>query len=53
MGGIFFDDLASGDVQRDFGFVRAVGEAFLNVYPTLVARRFRMPYTKTTVKSCC
>src|SRR3984893_4980497 len=44
VGGIFFDDLASGDLQKDFGFVRAVGEAFLEVYPTLVQRRCRMPY---------
>jgi coproporphyrinogen III oxidase len=46
VGGIFFDNLASGDIERDFGFVRAVGEAFLNVYPTLVERRFRTPYTE-------
>ncbi len=44
VGGIFFDDLASGDVQRDFSFVREVGEAFLNVYPALVQRRYRTPY---------
>ncbi len=44
VGGIFFDELASGDVQRDFSFVRAVGEAFLNVYPALVQGRFRLPY---------
>jgi coproporphyrinogen III oxidase len=44
VGGIFFDELASGDVQRDFAFVRAVGEALLNVYPALVERRFRTPY---------
>ncbi len=46
VGGIFFDELASGDVERDFGFVRAVGEAFLEVYPTLVERRLRAPYTE-------
>ena len=28
-GGIFFDYLDSGDWERDFAFVRAVGEAFL------------------------
>jgi coproporphyrinogen III oxidase len=37
-GGIFFDDLATGDWHRDFAFVRAVGEAFLAVYPRLVRR---------------
>ncbi len=44
VGGIFFDDLASGDPQRDFAFVRAVGEAFLEVYPSLVKRRCSTPY---------
>jgi coproporphyrinogen III oxidase len=33
-------------VDRDFGFVRAVGEAFLSVYPMLVERRFRTPYSE-------
>ena len=35
-GGIFFDYLDSGDWERDFAFVRAVGEAFLAVYPAIV-----------------
>ena len=39
VGGIFFDELASGDAERDFQFVQAVGEAFLDVYPRFVARR--------------
>jgi coproporphyrinogen III oxidase len=45
VGGIFFDELSSGDLQADFGFVRSVGEAFLTVYPRLVARRQGTPYT--------
>ena len=44
VGGIFFDDLASGDLARDFGFVRAVGEALLSVYPQIVARRKDTPF---------
>jgi len=44
VGGIFFDDLASGDPQTDFKFVKSVGEAFLTVYPRIVARRHQMPY---------
>ncbi len=39
VGGIFYDDLNSGDRQADFAFTRAVGEAFLDVYPRLVGRR--------------
>jgi coproporphyrinogen III oxidase len=39
VGGIFFDQLASADGHADFAFVRAVGEAFLGVFPKIVARR--------------
>jgi coproporphyrinogen III oxidase len=44
VGGIFFDELASGAADADFAFVRAVGEAFLRIYPQLVARRKDAPY---------
>jgi coproporphyrinogen III oxidase len=44
VGGIFFDELASGDVNADFAFVRAVGEAFVSVYPQIVARRKDLPF---------
>jgi coproporphyrinogen III oxidase len=44
VGGIFFDELASGDARADFAFVRAVGEAFLEVYPQLVQRRMHTAY---------
>jgi coproporphyrinogen III oxidase len=44
VGGIFFDELASGDPQADYAFVRGVGEAFLAVYPQLVARRKDSPF---------
>ena len=44
VGGIFFDDLASADRNADFAFVRGVGEAFLSVYPRIVARRKDIPY---------
>ncbi len=44
VGGIFFDELASGDAEADFAFVRQIGEAFLEVYPTLVSRRKDTPY---------
>ena len=38
VGGIFFDYHDTGDFERDFAFTRAVGEAFLAIYPA-VARR--------------
>jgi len=44
VGGVFFDELASGDREADFRFVRSIGEAFLEVYPRLVARRKDTPY---------
>jgi coproporphyrinogen III oxidase len=44
-GGIFFDYLDSGDWKRDFAFVRAVGKAFLAVFPAIVRQRMRRPWT--------
>jgi len=45
VGGIFYDNLSSGDAEADFAFTRAVGEAFLEVYPKLVARHMDAPWT--------
>jgi coproporphyrinogen III oxidase len=45
-GGIFFDYLDSGDWERDFAFVGAVGEAFLAVFPAIVRARMRLPWTE-------
>ena len=45
-GGIFYDQLSSGDFERDFAFTRAVGEAFLEVYPQIVRRRMAEPWTE-------
>ena len=44
-GGIFFDRLDSGDWEKDFAFTRAVGLAFLEVYPQIVRRRMDRPWT--------
>jgi coproporphyrinogen III oxidase len=44
-GGIFFDYLDSGDWERDFDFLRSVGEAFLTVYPAIVRPRMRLSWT--------
>lgn len=39
VGGIFYDDLNTGDWQADFAFTRAVGKAFLPAFAPLVRRR--------------
>jgi coproporphyrinogen III oxidase len=44
-GGIFYDYLNSGDADADFAFTKAVGEAFLKIYPDLVRRNFNTPWT--------
>jgi coproporphyrinogen III oxidase len=46
VGGIFFDDLASGDWQADFAFVKDVGMAFQRVYPRLVRRHLHQPWNE-------
>ncbi|MBO0711326.1 MAG: oxygen-dependent coproporphyrinogen oxidase [Acetobacteraceae bacterium] len=45
-GGIFFDHLASADADADFGFVRDVGEAFLDAFPRIVRRRMGAGWTE-------
>jgi coproporphyrinogen III oxidase len=44
-GGIFYDYLEN-DWERDFALTRAVGEAFLGVYPRLVRRHMAEPWTE-------
>jgi coproporphyrinogen III oxidase len=44
VGGIFFDELSSGDLEKDFAFVRAMSEEFLQAYGAIVARRRDMPF---------
>lgn len=45
VGGVFSDYLR-GDRQRDFGFIRDLGEAFLPAYVPLVERRRATPFTE-------
>ena len=49
VGGIFYDHLECGDdaeYDRNFEFTRAVGEAFLDVFPQIVRRRMNQPFTE-------
>ncbi len=43
VGGLFFDDL-HGDFERDFAYMRAVGDGFLDAYLPIVERRRDTPY---------
>ncbi|MBI1778084.1 MAG: oxygen-dependent coproporphyrinogen oxidase [Proteobacteria bacterium] len=46
VGGIFFDNLDTGDWERDFAFTRDVGLAFLEAYPAIVRRHMDRPWTE-------
>jgi coproporphyrinogen III oxidase len=46
IGGIFYDNLDTGDREADFAFTQSVGEAWRNVYPALVRRNLATPYTE-------
>ena len=43
VGGIFYDHLEN-DFEDDFALSKAVGEAFLDVYPRIVRRRMHTPF---------
>jgi coproporphyrinogen III oxidase len=45
VGGIFYDDLHTGDWEADFAFTQAVGAAFLPAFQPLVERRTATPFT--------
>ena len=45
VGGIFYDNLESGDWDADFAFTREVGLAFLAVYPKIVRRHMDAPWS--------
>jgi coproporphyrinogen III oxidase len=46
VGGIFFDYLDSGGQERDFAFVRSVGEAFLGVFAAIARARMQLTWTE-------
>ena len=48
VGGIFYDHL-EGEFEASFAFTRAVGEAFLDVYPRIVRRRMGEAFTDADV----
>jgi len=44
IGGLFFDDLHEGGFEHGFGFMRSVGDRYLDAYRPIVARRKDTPY---------
>lgn len=46
VGGIFFDYLNSGDWNKDFDFVKKVGEAFRDIYPEIVRRSYKKSWNE-------
>lgn len=46
IGGVFYDYLWSGDAEADLAFTRAVGEAFLAIYPRILRGNLATPWTE-------
>jgi coproporphyrinogen III oxidase len=46
VGGIFFDDLSSGDWEADFAFAADQGEAFIDVYLEIARRRMHEAWSE-------
>ena len=44
VGGIFYDHL-EGDFEANFAFTRDVGDAFLDIFPSIVRRRMALPFS--------
>ena len=44
IGGLFFDDLNEPDFDHCFAFTRSIGDAYLNAYVPIVARRKDIPF---------
>ena len=46
VGGIFYDDLCTGDWEADFAFTEAVGRAFLAAFPAITERHLGTAWTE-------
>ncbi len=45
VGGLFFDNLDSGDWEADFAYTRDVGRTFKEIYPEIARRHVKEPWT--------
>ncbi|MEM8787441.1 MAG: oxygen-dependent coproporphyrinogen oxidase [Pseudomonadota bacterium] len=46
VGGIFYDDLNTGDWESDFAFTQDVGRAFIDAFVPVTERRLKEPWTE-------
>ncbi len=46
VGGIFYDDLNTGEWEKDFAFTQEVGRTFARIYPEIVDRRVNTTWTE-------
>ncbi|CAD5247479.1 Oxygen-dependent coproporphyrinogen-III oxidase [Bosea sp. 62] len=46
IGGIFYDYVWTGDPEADLAFTRAVGEAFLDIYPRILRGNLATPWSE-------
>ena len=46
IGGIFYDDLNTGDWEADFALTQKVGRAFYDIYPKIVRNNMATPWTE-------
>jgi coproporphyrinogen III oxidase len=44
VGGLFFEDLNTGDSEQDFALVRSIGDHFLKAYLPILKKRYQMPF---------
>jgi coproporphyrinogen III oxidase len=44
VGGLFFDDHNTGDFERDFAFMKSVGDSYIEAYEPIVQRRVDHPW---------
>ena len=46
VGGIFYDNVNTGDWEADFKFTQDVGRAFLNIYPVITRAKIDLPWNQ-------
>lgn len=50
VGGIFYDNLCSGNIEEDFRFTQAIGKTILQIYPTIVKKHMYKQWTESQKK---